>query len=177
MVEGLEDKERISKLEGEVHWVKEAIPQLFEKMDALKDVISPKPMSIPAIIGMIAGGISILAGLFITVIFIANSQTSPLEAQNKQLSIAMQNQGTQMVTAIQAIQSNMMQNTNLIQLTNKEVSAIGTKTEENQGTLQWMLFEENIPKQVTILQQQVKALQDKAHIHNYMTTKLRAGER
>lgn len=168
MHEALEDKERISKLEGEVHWVKESIPKIFEKIDGIIAAMSGKPISIPAIIGMIAGGISILAGMFIAVIFIAGSQTAPIESQSKQLALAIQNQGSQITTAIQAMQSNMMQNTNLIQLTNKEVSVNGAKTKENEGTLQWLIFEENIPKQVTVLQQQIKALQKISHIHSSM---------
>lgn len=169
----LEDKERISKLEGEVHWVKESIPKIFEKIDGIISAMSAKPISVPAMIGMFAGGISILAGLFIAVIYIAGSQIAPLESQSNQLALAIQNQGTQITAAIQAMQSNMMQNTNLIQLTNKEVSVNGAKTKENEGTLQWLIFEENIPKQVTILQQQIKTLQKRSHIHSNMAVKIR----
>ena len=77
----------------------------------------------------------------------------------------------QIANTMSTFNTNMLQNNSLIQLTNKEVSIIGTKTKENEGTLQWILFEENIPKQVTRLQMELKALKEKVHQHNTKETR------
>lgn len=140
--------ERLGKLESEVSNIDLTVRKLFEKFDQFVEKIQPKQMSLAGILGVLATLLGIFALLFGSVIYIANSSNAPLMAQS-----------AQMVSTMQAIQQGMGQNTNLIQLTSKDVSGLSGKVQSNEETLRWLLFEENIPKQITELRMRQKTIE------------------
>ena len=142
-----EYSKELGSLQGEVHAIKGSVNKLFEKFDILVEKIQPKQMGIPAIVGLLAAVLGIFALLFSSVIYITNSSTAPLYAQNAQI-----------VATLQAMQSSSQQNTNLVQLASKDVSGLSNKVSSNEDTLRWLIFEENIPKDLTTLQGEVNTL-------------------
>ena len=142
--------ERLGKVESEVHNIGTTVSKLFDKFDQFVEKVQPKQMSLAGILGLLATLLGILALLFGSVIYISTSSNAPLMAQS-----------AQMVSTMQAMQRGMGQNTNLIQLTSKDVSGLSGKVSSNEETLRWLLFEENIPKQLTelrIRQEQIEQL-------------------
>ncbi len=139
--------QELGSLKGEVHAIKGSVNKLFEKVDTLLEKIQPKQMGIPGIVGLLASVLGIFALLFTSVIYITNSSTAPLYAQNAQI-----------VATLQAMQNSSQQNTNLVQLASKDVSGLSNKVESNEDTLRWLIFEENIPKDLTALQGEVETL-------------------
>lgn len=150
----LSEAEKLGKIQQEVHTLTANNNKLFTLFDKLSDKIEslikamhPKPMNIATIIASGAAFIVIIGGLLGVVIWVVNSSNAPMVAQMNQISVILQTMNT-----------NTNQNTNLIQITNKDVSGIREETKNNAETLQWLLFDENLPKQVTILQEQVRFL-------------------
>ena len=109
--------------------------------------MQPKQMGVPAIVGLLAAMLRIFALLFGSVIFITNSSNAPLYAQNAQI-----------VATLQSMRGESQQNSSFIQLTNKEVSGLANKVVSNEETLRWLIFEENIPKQVSALTGEIETL-------------------
>ena len=129
---------KFSKLETEVHTLTTTVGRLFKKFDDYVDKTQPKPLSFPMIISGFLAFLTIFGLLFGSVIYIANSSNAPLAAQLNETT-----------RTLNRINSSTLQNNNFIQLTNKEVSSLKTATENNAETLQWALFIENLPKQLT----------------------------
>lgn len=139
--EGLEHREKVGKLEADVHTLTKSVEKIFTKLDELISANTPQQISIASMLGMFVSILGVFALLFGSVIYISNSSNAPLVAQS-----------SQMITTMQAMQRGMQQNTNLIQLTSKDVSGLNNKVVSNDETLRWLLFEENLPKQLTELQ-------------------------
>ena len=142
-----EEMVKLGALETEVHMIKSSVNKLFEKFDDLVERMQPKQMGVPAIVGLLAAVLSIFALLFGSVIYITNSSNAPLYAQNAQI-----------VATLQSMRGESQQNSSFIQLTNKEVSGLANKVVSNEETLRWLIFEENIPKQVSALTGEIETL-------------------
>lgn len=149
--------EEIGSLKSEVHTLNTLVTTLFEKVEALFERIQPKPMGLAGYVGMAASMMAILALLFGVVIFMITSSTAPLTTQNAQIT-----------SILQKMQSDMSVLSNQNQLTNKEVAGIKNMAISNESTLEWLIFQENLPKQLTTLQERVHSLEDKAHLHPSM---------
>lgn len=150
----LEHIEDIGKLKSEVHTLTRAVEKLFNKFDEWVLNNQPKQLTLATIIGIAVSILTICALLFGTVIYIANSSLAPLASQNVQI-----------VNTLQSMQNSMQQNTSLIQLTNKEMTALYNKVNSNENTLRWMLFDENLPKQITELKVRMNYHENDARLH------------
>lgn len=142
--------EKVAKLETEFHNMNKTLGALFEKFDKFVEKREPKPLSPYMILTSIVAVLTIFALLFGSVIYISNSSTAPVVTQVNQLS-----------TAMNTLNSNILQTNSNIQLTNKELTSVQKQTESNAQTLQWMIFEENIPKQVTKIEKDIEFLKSK----------------
>jgi len=130
--------EKVGRLESEVHTLTKAVEKLFSKFDEFVDYSRPKPIGIPTVMSMVAAGLGSLAIIFGSVLYIVNSANAPvLSAINQQTS------------NIQAINALAMRSSNGLQLANKEITVVSNRAAANEQTIQWMLFETNLPKQLT----------------------------
>ena len=144
----LEQAKEIGQIKAEVHTLNTLVTKLFEKFDAFVEKIQPKQIGIGAIIGIVASGMGIFALLFSTVIYITNSANGPLVTQM-----------TQMAQVMSSMQANMIQYSNQGQLLSRDMSGIEKSVKNNEDTLQWIIFQENIPKQVTETQGRLNTLE------------------
>ncbi len=142
---GIDDNKRelkqaqdIGTLKSEVHTLNTLVTKLYEKFDLLFDRLQAKPIGVNNIIMSIGAILTIFALLFGSVIYIANSSNAPLMAQMQQINMS-----------IKAISGSAVQNNSLIQLSNQRLSGIDNKVVSNEETLKWLLFDENIPKEIT----------------------------
>ncbi len=138
----------IGQLQSEVHTLNTLVTKLFEKFDILVERLQPKVMGAVGYIGIAVSILSILAILFGSVIYITNSSNAPLVAQM-----------TQMTQVLATIQNNTMQNANQGQLLSKELSGIEKSVDSNEETLRWIIFRENLPKQITETQGRLNTLE------------------
>lgn len=138
----------IGKIEAEVHTLNTLVKTLFTKFDSYVEKSQPRPMSISAYVGLAVSILGIFALLFGSVMYISNSSNAPLVAQI-----------SQMTQVLATIQNNTMQNANQNQILVKEVSGIEKSVDSNEATLEWLLFSENLPKQVTEVQGRVNTLE------------------
>jgi len=121
--------------------VTQSLDRLSIKFDEYIERSSPKQLGLAAIISVVASFFGILAVGFAGLLYLINSQIAPISATQVQILQALQKTNTSTVT----LNSD-------VQLANKEITVVKNKAEANQQTLQWMLFDENIPKQLTLLQ-------------------------
>jgi predicted PurR-regulated permease PerM len=135
----------IGHLESEVHTLNTLVGKLFEKNDVLYDKmdtfmkeVRPKPMSFNMVLAAAVSILTVFALLFGSVIYIANSANAPMLTQLQVMN-----------TNIQAISNAATGNTALIQLSNQKMSGVNNKVDSNEATLRWLIFDENIPKQLT----------------------------
>lgn len=144
----LNHAQKIGSLESEVHGLNKNVSKLFEKFDTWIEKSQPKPLTFGTIVGSAVAILSIFAILFGSVIYIANSSNAPILAQMQQLNVS-----------IQTINKSTIQNTSFIQLTNQKLSGIDNKVLSNEDTLRWLIFTENIPKQLTQTQGRLNTLE------------------
>ena len=135
----------IGKIESEVHTLNTLVKTLFEKFDAYVEKSQPKQLGPAGYIGLAGGMIMIIASLFGSMIYINNSANAPIVTAL-----------TQVTQTLASMQNRTMLNANQNQLTSKELSGLAKSVVSNDGTLNWLLYDENIPKKVTILEQQMK---------------------
>lgn len=156
MAEGrtVDHDKAIGHLEAEVHTLNTLVGKLFEKNDVLYDKmdsfmqeVRPKPMSFNMVLAAAVSVLTVFALLFGSVIYIANSANAPILAQLQVMS-----SNTQNVTNVAT------QNTALIQLSNQKMSSVQNKVTSNEETLRWLLFDENLPKQITEIRKDVDNL-------------------
>lgn len=140
--------EEIGMLKSEVHTLNTLVTKLFEKFDNFVEKLQPKPMSAVGYIGIAVSIMTIFALLFGSVMYITNSSNAPLVAQM-----------TQMTQVLATIQNNTMQNTNQNQILVKELSGIEKSVISNEETLRWIIFDENLPKQITKTQGRLNTLE------------------
>lgn len=146
------DSERLGKVETEVHLLtsgfaelKELIGKLFLKLEDHQKETAPKPISY----GMILSGgvaiITMLGAMFAIMIYISSSTIAPIMAQN-----------SQMINTMNTLLSQQTKLSSDIQLANKDISVIKGKSLANEQTLQWIIFEENLPKQITQIKKDIE---------------------
>ncbi len=111
---------------------------------------------------------AIFALLFGTVIYIANNSNAPLATEMKTRRIAQNEINAQVVSALTALQTSVSNTNSSIQLTNKEMSSIKNIAKSNESTLEWMIFTKELPTKLSVLQQKVKNLEEKSHLHPSM---------
>ena len=144
----IENAHEIGKLKSEVHTLNTLVSKLFEKFDDYVEKSQPKAMSAAGYIGIAVSILSILAILFGSVIYITNSSNAPMTAQMAQI--------TQLPATIQ---NNTLQNANQSQLLSKELSGLAKSVDSNEETLRWIIFRENLPKQITETQGRLNTLE------------------
>lgn len=138
----------IGKIESEVHTLNTLVKTLFKKFYDYVEKSQPKPMGAPAYIGLAVSIMGIFALLFGSVIYITNSANGPVVAQM-----------AQMTQVLATIQNNTMQNANQNQILVKELSGIEKSVISNEETLRWIIFRENLPKQITETQGRLNTLE------------------
>ena len=153
----LDQAHEIGKLKSEVHTLNTLVSKLFEKFDNYIEKSQSQPLTIAQIIGAVVGLLTIFALMFGTVIYIVNSSNAPILTNNAQLATLMANQ-----------QTSIQQNSNLIQLTNKEILSLKNSSESNENTLDWIIFQKEFPMKLAVLQEKVKVLESKTHLHPNM---------
>jgi len=144
----LEQAEELGKIKAEVHTLNTLVKAHFTKFDAYIEKNQPKPMGVAGYIGIAVSIMGIFTLLFGSVMYITNSANAPIIAQT-----------TQMTQALATIQSNSMQNSNQNQLTRIEMSGVKKSVNSNEETLQWIIFQENLPKQITETQGRINTLE------------------
>ena len=155
--EELKQAEIIGKVVAEVHTLNTLVKTLFEKFDTYVERNQPQTIGVGGYLAIGLSMLTILALLFGSVIYIINSANAPIIAQTAQLA-----------TIAQTQQASIQHNTSFIQLTNKEVAGIKNMAISNESTLEWIIFQENLPKQIAVLQGKVTALEEKIHLHPNM---------
>lgn len=144
----MEHAQEIGKLKSEVHTLNTLVTKLFDKFDQFTKDTSPKRLGASGILGIATSILAIFAILFGSVIYITNSSNAPISAQMNQ-----------MTQVLATIQSNTMQNASQGQLLSKELSGLRRGMDSNEATLEWLLFRENLPKQVTEAQGRLNTLE------------------
>lgn len=150
MAEGDEIKQahEIGKLKSEVHTLNTLVKNLFEKFDNYIEKSRPKPLGVSGYIGIALSILSILALIFGSMMYMTSSANAPVVTQMAQI--------TQILATIQ---SNTMENANQNQLTRIELSGLGKSVDSNEETLRWIIFRENLPKQITESQGRINTLE------------------
>lgn len=153
----LEQAHEIGKLKSEVHTLNTLVSKLFEKFDSYIEKNQPKQMGVNGYIGIALSILSILALVFGSMMYMTNSANAPMVAQI-----------TQFTKVISTIQNNVIQNTNNNQLLTKELSGLAKSVDSNEETLRWIIFRENLPKQITetqgrmdMLEMQIREIKNK----------------
>ena len=144
----LEQAHEIGKLKSEVHTLNTLVSKLFEKFDSYIEKNQPKPIGVAGYIGIALSTLSILALIFGSMIYMTNSANAPLSTQMSQI-----------VQAISAIQNSTMQTANQGQLISKEITGLAKSVDSNEETLRWIIFRENLPKQITEAQGRLNTLE------------------
>ena len=150
MVEGdeLEQAHDLGKLKSEVHTLNTLVKTLFKKFDDYIEKNQPKPIGVAGYIGIALSILSILALIFGSMIYMTNSANAPINTQQAQTTQILAN-----------LQNNTMQNANANQLTRIELSGLVKSVISNEDTLRWMIFTENLPKQITEAQGRLNTLE------------------
>lgn len=150
----------IGTLKSEVHTLNTLVAKLFEKLDAIIEKMQTKPVGVAGYIGIAVSLMTIMALFFGSMLYITSSAQAPVVAQI-----------TQMTQLIADMQKTQMQFSNQGQLLSKELSGIDKSVKSNEGTLQWMIFTENLPKQITqhdgrlnTLEMQMRRVVNQMHI-------------
>lgn len=143
--EEIEQAQEIASIKSEVHSLKEAFNTFIEEFKSHRDRTTPNPITLTSMIGIFGTILGILVVFMSAIMYLIHSSNSPIIAQQNQI-----------LQIMQQTQNSVNGNRNDIQLTNKDLSNIKTTTHSNEDTLHWMLFDENLPKQITILQEQFK---------------------
>ena len=125
---------------ADIHGLKTMLEKLFNKFDDFAKSHAPKPMGFPSIMAVLVAGLSSLAIVFGCILWIVNAQTAPVTANINQLA-----------ATVQAVNTGVLQTSNAVQLANKEITVVSNRAQANEATLQWILFDENLPKQITVL--------------------------
>jgi len=133
-----------SSFDGFASRIENTISELFKNLNNHQKETAPKPLSV----GMIAAIVAILGGMFATVIYISNSSTAPLMAQQHQLQSTMN-----------AILSNQTKLNSDIQLANKDISVIKNKANDNSETLNYLMYEIKLLPTITEIQKDIEYLQ------------------
>ena len=152
----LTEAQRSGKIQADIHSisgelkefkseVKGILASIFEKIAES----APKPMGTPVVVSIIVGLFTLATILFGGIMYVATSQNAPIIAQMNQISRTQQ-----------SVSSILQQNINNIQLTNIKLTGVKEQVNSNAQTLDWLLFNENIPKQVTELQKDVEHLKE-----------------
>lgn len=144
----LEQAHEIGKLKSEVHTLNTLVKTLFDKFDSYIEKNQPKPLGVAGYIGIALSILSILALIFGSMIYMTNSANAPVITALTQVS-----------RTLATIQSNTMENANQNQLTRIELSGLGKSVDSNEETLRWIIFRENLPKQVTEAQGRLNTLE------------------
>lgn len=144
----LDHSREIGMLKSEVHTLNTLVSKLFEKFDAYVEKTQPKAMSAAGYIGIALSILSILAIIFSSMIYMTNSSNAPLASQLSQIS-----------QIIATIQNNTLQNSSQGQLTGKEITGLAKSVNSNEETLRWMIFTENLPKQITETQGRLNTIE------------------
>jgi len=131
----------------------DTVERKFEKTDKLIENMQlnaqAKPVTLNGILASLATLFVIIGALFTAVIMTINYSNGPIRTQTEQI-----------VKSLTIMQAQQQQNSLGVQLLNKEVAQTVNKTASNTDTIQWMLFDENIPKQVTINSKDIDTLKD-----------------
>lgn len=155
--EELEQAKIIGQIESEVHTLNTLVKTLFKKFDDYVEKSQPKPIGPAGYVGIAVSILTVFALLFGSVIYIANSANAPVVAQM-----------AQMTQVLSSIQNTVVHNSGQTQLLNKELSGIEKSVRSNEETLRWIIFTENLPKQITETQGRLNALENsfKQHYHD-----------
>lgn len=156
------DQQQFGKLQSEVHTLNTLVKTLFDKFDSYVEKSQPKPMGATGYIGIAVSLMTMFALLFGSVMYITNSANAPVVAQM-----------SQMTQILSAIQNSTTHNAGQTQLLNKELSGIEKSVRSNEDTLRWIIFTENLPKQITKTESRLEALEEsfKQHYHYNKETK------
>lgn len=144
----LEQAHDLGQIKAEVHTLNTLVKTLFKKFDDYVEKSQPKPIGPTGYIGITVSILTLLGLLFGSVIYIANSANAPMVAQM-----------AQMTQVLSSIQNTTVQNAGQTQLLNKELSGIEKSVDSNEETLRWIIFTENLPKQITETQGRLNTLE------------------
>jgi hypothetical protein len=156
--EQAEHHEKVGRLEAEVHTLTKAVEKLFGKFDEFV-AASSRPISLGVILGAGSFLLMLIGALLTFVTYVSNANVAPVVGQLRQTT-----------DAVQSVNAMVMQNAGGLQLLNKEISTIDNKATGNQDTLQWMIFEENLPKQIAKLQGDLDLINQRLDLHVKHTT-------
>jgi len=162
MVDELEQAQEIIQVKTELHSLAKSFYSFVDEFKTYRDRSEPKPISIAQMLGGVVAILTILTIMFGSVIYVANSSNAPLLTQMAQITQVMTN-----------IQNNTMQNASQGQLLNKELSGVSKSVKSNEETLRWIIFTENLPKQITHIEEKMRSLEEnfKQHSHQKGDTK------
>jgi len=153
----IEQAHDLGSIKSEIHTLNTLVKTLFKKLDDYIEKNQPKPIGVAGYIGIALSILSILALIFGSMIYMTNSANAPVITALTQVS-----------RTLATIQSNTMENANQNQLTRIELSGLAKSVGSNEETLQWIIFQENLPKQITetqgrlnTLEMQMKKIKDK----------------
>jgi len=138
----------IGQLQAEVHTLNTLVTKLFEKFDLLVEKLQPKQLGVAGYIGIALSIMTIFALLFGSMIYMTSSANAPISAQMAQIA-----------QTLASIQNSTIQASSNTQLLSKELSGLGKSVENNNNTLEWMIFQENLPKQITETQGRLNTLE------------------
>ncbi len=147
-LDDIEQAQEMGKLQSEVHTLNTLMTKVFKKVEDLAEKTTPKPPSIGGILGIATSFLAILTLLFGSTIYISNSSNAPMLAQM-----------TQMAQTLNTINSLAVQTANHGQLLSKELSGVAKSVESNNNTLDWIIYQENLPKQITQSQGRLNTLE------------------
>ena len=164
----------IGHLESEVGNLNSLVEKLFKKndhlfgkMDSFMREVRPKPMSFNMVLGATVSILTVFALLFGSVIYIANSANAPMFAQLQVMN-----------SSIQKISDVSTQHAAHIQLANQKMFGVMNKVARNEDKLRWLLFDENLPKQLTrtvgrvgTLEASLYELRGKGRLHQHPENK------
>ena len=112
---------------------------LFTKFDEfVRD--SRRPLSAGTIFGAVSLFIMLIGALLAFVTYVSKADTAPMMAQMAQIAQAQQ-----------SMYSTLSSNVSGFQILQKEISVTNNRAESNEGTLEWFIFTEKIPQQITEL--------------------------
>ena len=97
-------------------------------------------------LGIAVSIVTLLGGTFAAVMYIANSANAPVVAQLNQV-----------ITTVNQVNGYTNRNGNDIQLIKQSLNSI----DDNKDKIDWILYRENLPKQITILAKDVEYLKKK----------------
>jgi len=123
------------------------VEKISDKFDKFTDQLQPKPLSIPVMISSMVGILTFFVIVFGTIVWTINSSIAPMSTKLEEI---MRNNNE--------ISGRVMQNNNGLQLLNKEISRAENQAKGNTETLQWALFDENLPKQIIINCKEIESL-------------------